>query len=117
VVENSAFCHPRWCQSHRLPVGFISQVGLVGYVHLVAVRASACRQRLGQELFNHFIEFTREQGCTQIKAITTPSNPAPLSLTKASGMQLFWATNTDGIPVIPDDAGPGQPRVVFWKAI
>jgi ribosomal protein S18 acetylase RimI-like enzyme len=97
--------------------GFISQVGSVGYVHLIAVRASARRQRLGEKLFNHFIEFARRQGCTQIKAITTPSNTNSIAFHKSLGMQVLGQPNEAGIPIIPDYAGLDQPRVIFWKAI
>ena len=97
--------------------GFVSQVGPVGYVHLVAVRASARRQGLGQALFNRFIEFARGRGCTQIKAITTPSNSSSIAFHKSFGMELLGHPNAEGVPIVPDYAGPDQPRVVFWKAI
>jgi hypothetical protein len=32
-------------------------------------------------------------------------------------MQLLGDPNSDGIPVVPDYAGHGAHRVVFWKAI
>ena len=97
--------------------GFVSQVGPIGYVHLVAVRASARRQHLGQELFNHFIEFARGQGCRQIKAITTPLNASSIAFHKSLGMELLGHPNAEGVPVLPDYAGPDQPRVVFCKGI
>jgi GNAT superfamily N-acetyltransferase len=97
--------------------GFVSQVEPVGYVHLVAVRASARKQGLAQKLFARFVEFSRERRCTQIKAITTPSNLSSIAFHQSVGMQLLGQPNADGIPVIADYAGPDQPRVVFCKAI
>jgi hypothetical protein len=32
-------------------------------------------------------------------------------------MQLLGEAHIDGIPVLPDYAGRGAPRVVFWKSI
>ena len=97
--------------------GFVSQSEPVGYVHLLAVRAAARRQRLGQKLFGHFIEFARRHGCRYVKAITTPANMGSIAFHKSLGMQLLGKPNTQGIPVIHDYAGRKQPRVVFWKPI
>jgi GNAT superfamily N-acetyltransferase len=97
--------------------GFISQTEPVGYVHAVAVRTSARRRRLGQRLYNHFIQFARRHGCQHIKAITTPSNSGSIAFHKRLGMQLLGEANSDGLPVVADYAGRGAPRVVFWKSI
>jgi GNAT superfamily N-acetyltransferase len=97
--------------------GFISQSQPVGYVHTVAVRASARRRHLAHLLFGHFVEVARRHGCRHIKAITTPSNLGSIAFHKSLGMQLLGAPNADGIPVVPDYAGRGAPRVVFWKDI
>jgi L-amino acid N-acyltransferase YncA len=80
----------------------------------VAVRASARRRHLAHQLFDHFIECARRRGCRHIKAITTPSNSGSIAFHKSLGMQLLGAPNSDGIP---DYAGRGAPRVVFWKSI
>jgi GNAT superfamily N-acetyltransferase len=97
--------------------GFVSQTEPVGYIHLIAVRASARRQRLGQELFKHFVEFARRHGCSYAKAITTPANLGSIAFHKSLGMQLLGEPATDGISVIQDYAGRDEPRVVFWKSI
>jgi ribosomal protein S18 acetylase RimI-like enzyme len=97
--------------------GFLSQTEPVGYVHTLAVRASARRRRLAQALFGHFVEFARQHGCKHVKAITTPSNAESIAFHKSLGMQLLGEPNSDGIPVAPDYAGRGAARVVFWKAI
>jgi GNAT superfamily N-acetyltransferase len=97
--------------------GFISQTEPVGYLHLIAVRASARRRRLGEALFAHFVDVARRHGCKHVKAITTPANAGSIAFHKSLGMALLGAPNADGIPVVQNYAGRNEPRVVFWKAI
>jgi ribosomal protein S18 acetylase RimI-like enzyme len=97
--------------------GFISPTEPVGYVHTIAVLASARRRHLARRLFGHFVEFARRHGCGHIKAITTPSNVGSIAFHKSLGMQLLGAPNSDGIQIVPDYAGRDAPRVVFWKDI
>jgi ribosomal protein S18 acetylase RimI-like enzyme len=97
--------------------GFLSQTQPVGYVHAIAVRASARRRHLAQHLFGHFVQFARRHGCNHVKAITAPSNLASIAFHKSLGMQLLGEPNTDGIPTVPNYAGRGASRVVFWKSI
>jgi ribosomal protein S18 acetylase RimI-like enzyme len=114
---NSAFVVRDGSQVLAYLFGFLSQSEPVGYVHTIAVRASARRRRLGQRLFGHFAGFARQRGCTHVKAITTPSNAGSIAFHKSLGMELLGEPNADGIQVIPDYAGRGAARVVFWKAI
>jgi GNAT superfamily N-acetyltransferase len=114
---NSAFTIRGGSQVVAYLFGFVSQTEPVGYVHTIAVRASARRQRLAHHLFNHFVQFARRQGCQHIKAITTPSNLGSVAFHKSLGMQLLGEPNSDGIPVVTDYAGRGTARVVFWKSI
>jgi hypothetical protein len=51
------------------------------------------------------------------KAITTPANLDSIAFHKSLGMQLLGDPNIDGLPMIPDYAGRGAPRVAFWKSI
>ena len=114
---NSAFVIRSGAQVVAYLFGFLSQTEPVGYVHMVGVRTSARRQGFAGELFEHFAEFARRHGCRQVKAITTPSNLGSTAFHKSLGMQLLGEANLDGIPVLPDYAGRGAPRVVFWKSI
>jgi ribosomal protein S18 acetylase RimI-like enzyme len=114
---NSAFVIREGATVSAYLFGFVSQMGPVAYMHVIAVRTSARRQRLGQKLFEHFIEFARGCGCTHAKAITTPSNLGSIAFHKSLGMQLLGEPNADGIPIIQDYAGLNEPRVVFWKSI
>jgi GNAT superfamily N-acetyltransferase len=97
--------------------GFISQTEPVGYLHLIAVHASARRRRLGETLFAHFVDFARRHGCQHIKAITTPTNAGSIAFHKSLGMELRGEPDANGVPVVRDYAGRNEPRVVFWKAI
>jgi len=114
---NSAFVIRNGGEVVAYLFGFLSQSEPVGYVHAVAVRMSARRRRLAQELFGHFVEFARRHGCKHVKAITTPSNLESIAFHKSLCMELLGEPNSDGIPVVPDYAGRGAPRVVFWKSI
>jgi len=97
--------------------GFMSQTQPVGYVHAFAVRASARRRHLAQRLYHRFIEVARQHGCRHVKAVTSPGNAGSIAFHRCLGMQLLGTPDPDGIPVVPDYAGPGAARVVFWKAI
>ena len=114
---NSAFVIRDGLRVTAYLFGFVSQTEPVAYVHAVAVRASARRQHLAHHLFDHFVEFARRHGCRHVKAITTPSNSGSIAFHKSVGMTLLGEPNTDGIPVVPDYAGRGAARVVFWKPI
>lgn len=97
--------------------GFFSQTQPVGFVHAIAVRASARRRQLAQRLYGHFIECARRRGCSHVKATTNPANAGSIAFHRSLGMQLLGEANADGIPVVPDYAGSGAARVVFWKCI
>jgi GNAT superfamily N-acetyltransferase len=114
---NSAFVIRDGSRVEAYLFGFISQTEPVGYVHAVAVRASARRRQLGQRLYDHFIQFARQHGCKHIKAITTPANSGSIAFHKSLGMRLLGEPNADGVPVVADYAGRSVARVVFWRAI
>src|SRR5262249_4326378 len=92
--------------------GFLSQPEPVGYVHTIACRACARRQHLAPPRCEHSVQCARRHGCKHIKAITTPSNAGSIAFHKSLGMELLGEPNPDGVPVVPDYAGPGTSRVV-----
>jgi GNAT superfamily N-acetyltransferase len=114
---NSAFVIRNGARVAAYLFGFLSQTAPVGYVHLVAVRPSARRRQLAQQLYEHFTAYARRHGCTSIKATTVASNSGSIAFHKSLGMQLLGEPNADGVPVVADYGGRGAPRVVFWKAI
>jgi predicted GNAT superfamily acetyltransferase len=97
--------------------GLFSQTEPVGYVHAIAVRASARRRHLAQHLYGHFVQMARRRGCRHVKAITTPSNAGSIAFHTSLGMKLLGEPNADGVPVVADYSGRGVARVVFWKDI
>ncbi|HEY5745675.1 MAG TPA: GNAT family N-acetyltransferase [Chryseolinea sp.] len=97
--------------------GFISQTSPTGYVHLIGVRNDYQNKGLGSALYNHFIIYAKEKGCTKVKAMTIPANSLSIAFHKKIGMKLLGNKNPNGIEVISDYSGPGQDRVVFEKDI
>lgn len=97
--------------------GFLSQTRPAAYVKFVAVRPAYRRRGLARSLYDHFIAYAETQGCTEIRAITTPINADSIAFHRALGMELLGEPNEHGIPVIPDYAGPGRPRVLFRRPI
>jgi GNAT superfamily N-acetyltransferase len=96
-------------------LGFISQTAPVAYVHLIGIRNSHKRQGLGYRLYEHFTAYAIEQGCKELKAITTATNQASIAFHKSIGMQLNGEELENGVPVIKNYSGPGQHRVVFSR--
>jgi ribosomal protein S18 acetylase RimI-like enzyme len=81
-----------------------------GYVHLIAVRNSHRGLGLGRRLYETFETHARNQGCSQLKAVTSPGNTGSIDFHKSIGMQAR---------VVEHYAGPKEEhhRVVFTKAI
>ena len=59
----------------------------------------------------------KRRATVYVKAITTPANLGSIAFHKSLGMGLLGEADIDGIPVLPDYAGRGAARVVFWKSI
>jgi GNAT superfamily N-acetyltransferase len=93
--------------------GFMAQTGPVAYIHLVGVRPAYRRLGLARRLYRHIMAWAVAQGCTELKAITTPGNRDSIAFHQSLGMELLGRPNETGIPVVADYAGPGQDRVVF----
>lgn len=93
--------------------GFLSPRDPVGYVHLSAVRKAYQGKGLGTSLYEHFIAVAKAEGCSRLKAITTPGNKLSIAFHTTLGMTLSGQPNAEGIPVVKDYAGAGQDRVVF----
>ena len=84
-------------------LGFVAST--VGYVHLVGVREGHRRQGLASSLYEEFKRHAHAHGATALKAITTPGNRASIDFHRSVGMSAT---------LVPDYAGPGQDRVVFY---
>ena len=97
--------------------GFFSQTEKIGYIHLIGVRQSFRGKGLGKQLYDNFTAIAKRQGCSKLKAITTPGNNTSIAFHKKIGMRLTGEKNMEGIEVIKNYYGPGQDRVVFEKEI
>lgn len=93
--------------------GFISQTEQTGYIHLIRVRQSHQNRGLGKRLYRHFIEYLKNIGIQNLKAITTPTNEKSINFHLSIGMQMTGLETENGIKVIKDYSGLGQDRVVF----
>jgi GNAT superfamily N-acetyltransferase len=89
-------------------LGFISPSEPVGYVHLVAVRRSHRKRGIGRTLYNEFTRLAHARGCSELKAVTTPTNAGSIAFHRSLGMSA---------EEIGDYAGPGRPRTVFRKEL
>ncbi len=97
--------------------GLLSQTAPVAYVKFVGVRQSYRKKGIGRRLYEHFIEFAKKKGCTELKAITTPTNKVSIAFHRSIGMELIGEPDEEGTPVVRDYGGPGVHRVVFHKRI
>jgi len=68
---------------------------------------------IGRKLYEHFILYAKNKGCSKIKAITIPGNLESINFHKKIGMRLLGEPNGDGIPVIKNHLNSGEERVEF----
>jgi ribosomal protein S18 acetylase RimI-like enzyme len=95
----------------ELPVGYLLGVvtaGGTGYVNAVAVRSGYRRLGLGRRLWDLFGVRAAAAGATELQAITSPTNKNSILFHVGLGMSA---------QEVMDYAGPGQPRVVFHRAL
>ncbi|OGO00706.1 MAG: hypothetical protein A2Y90_03080 [Chloroflexi bacterium RBG_13_52_12] len=97
--------------------GLLSQTGPVAYVKFVGVRRSYQRKGIARRLYEHFTQYARTKGCTELKAITSPTNKTSIAFHRGIAMELQGEPNEEGVPVVKDYSGPGIDRVVFLKKI
>jgi GNAT superfamily N-acetyltransferase len=97
--------------------GFLSQTRAAAYVKFVGVRRAYRRRGLARRLYDHLIAYAKTQNCTEIRAITSPTNADSIAFHQALGMELLGEPNEDGVPIIKDYAGPGRDRAVSRKSI
>ncbi|MFD8305515.1 GNAT family N-acetyltransferase [Streptomyces sp. NPDC059690] len=88
-------------------IGFVTPDG-TGYVHLVATRDDARGAGLGRALYGAFTEAAARQGAVRLKAITTVGNEGSVAFHRSLGFD---------VRVEEEYNGPGQPRVVFSRAL
>ena len=92
-------------------IGFIDHEREIGWVHLIGVRDSHKKKGIGRYLYNHFIEYAKQNGCKKIKALTIPENKESIAFHKKIGMKFLGVPNEEGLPVIKNHHDSGQDRV------
>jgi ribosomal protein S18 acetylase RimI-like enzyme len=80
----------------------------VAYAHLAAVRDDHRRAGIGRQLYARLEEIARHRRAHALKAFTRPSNAASIRFHTSLG---FTASE------VPDYAGRGEARVVFWREL
>lgn len=86
--------------------GMILSARRLGYVHVVAVRDDQRGHGHGRSLYRAFADLAAADGCSRIKAITTPDNTESIAFHQSIGMDARE---------IPDYSGPGRPRIVLSR--
>jgi hypothetical protein len=76
-------------------------------------KTKSSKKGLGKILYGRFIEYLRDIGIQNFKAITTPTNEKLITFHLRIGMETTGVENDNGIKVIKDYSGLGQDRVVF----
>jgi len=84
-------------------LGTVSAHGLA-YVHLIATRVDQRGRGIGRLPYNTLLSGARQHGATRAQAITTTSNTGSIAFHRRLGFSA---------DVVPDYAGPQQPRVLF----
>jgi ribosomal protein S18 acetylase RimI-like enzyme len=88
-------------------LGVVTRAG-IGYVHALAVRPAYRRLGLGREMWGLFGAKAAASGAHELQAITHPSNLGSIAFHTGLGMSA---------EEILDYAGPGEPRVLFRRAV
>jgi ribosomal protein S18 acetylase RimI-like enzyme len=91
-------------------VGFRSQTDpSEAYVHFVGVAPEQRSSGLGRELYEHFFEAVREDGCTTVRCVTSPANAESVAFHEALGFAVDR--------VAADYDGPGEDRVLLVRPL
>ena len=90
----------------------------LGYVHFVGVRPDLRGRGLGRTLYERLFRTLNALGCSEVQCITSPTNVQSVAFHRSMGFALLPGPDeVNGFPVHPSHAGPGQPRIVFRKAL
>lgn len=81
----------------------------LAYVHFVGVRPDHRRGGLARGLYEDFARQAQEQGCTELGAITAPSNTGSIRFHQGLGFNVTAP--------VADYNGPGRPMVTFLRQL
>jgi ribosomal protein S18 acetylase RimI-like enzyme len=81
----------------------------LAYVHFVGVRPGLRRSGLARGLYEEFARHAQDQGCTELRAITSPGNTGSLRFHQRLGFSASEA--------VTDYNGPARPAVLFNRSL
>ena len=98
-------------------VGFRSQTRPEqAYVHFIGVDPRARGRGIGRRLYERFGEVARAMGCTEVLAVTSPTNAESVAFHAGLGFEaLAGDAEAGGVPYARDYDGPGEHRVRFRR--
>jgi predicted GNAT superfamily acetyltransferase len=79
------------------------------YVHFVGVSPAVRGSGLARLLYETFFAAAARDGCTRVRAITSPANSGSVAFHRAMGFGVAGP--------VPDYDGPGVDRIVFERAL
>lgn len=91
-------------------VGFISPSSPdEAYIHYVATDPAHRRAGLARRLYEQFFDRARREGCTSVRAITSPANVASIAFHRRMGFEVSG--------LVPDYNGPGRDMITFNRTL
>jgi ribosomal protein S18 acetylase RimI-like enzyme len=100
-------------------IGFVSQTFPdEAYIHFVGVHPEYRKKGLGQSLYDRFFEKAKTLGCLKVRCVTSPVNRGSVAFHLRMGFSMEPSAKTlDGISVVDNYDGRGEPRVLFSKVL
>ncbi len=81
----------------------------LAYVHFAGVRPDHRRGGIARALYEHFASYARDQGCTEVRAVTAPGNAGSIRFHQGLGFSA-------SAPVAAYN-GPERPMVVLRRTL
>ena len=87
------------------------------YIHFVGVDPELRGAGIARMLYERFFEQAKASGCTEVRAITGPSNRQSQEFHAAMGFEARGDEGVNGVMAYRDYDGPGEDRVVFVRSL
>ena len=100
-------------------VGFLSQSEAgEAYIHFAGIHPEHRKQGVAMELYNRFFDTVKNKSCRVVRCITSPVNKASIAFHQHLGFEFDGGDcEIDGVPVVQNYDGAGNPRVLFRKML
>ena len=89
----------------------------IAYIHFIGVDPEVRRAGIATGLYELVFETMKGLGCIQIRAITGSLNKRSQAFHATMGFEAHGDRDIDGVMAYQDYDGPGEPRVVFTRAL